>query len=66
MGFKEGLITLEGQYDNIDLINIVLMQITRQKVITEEDRRVINHLQESLFQLNLKKSKYPENEEDNE
>ena len=48
---------LEGYYDNIDLINVILTQIDNQREITEEDRRVMTHLQESLYQLNLKRQR---------
>ncbi len=44
-----------NQFDNVDLIHILLKRITRQDEITEEDRRVMTHLNECLFQLNLKK-----------
>lgn len=44
-----------NEFDNMDLIHIILKRITRQDEITEEDRRVMNHLNECLFQLNLKK-----------
>lgn len=44
-----------NEFDNIDLINVILKRITQQKEITEEDRRVMTHLNECLFQLNLKK-----------
>lgn len=44
-----------NQFDNIDLIHILLKRITRQDEISEEDRRIMTHLNECLFQLNLKK-----------
>lgn len=47
-------IILDGEYDYIDLVNILLSSIIQQPVMTEEDRRIINHLNECLFQLNLK------------
>ena len=47
-------IILDGEYDYIDLVNILLSSIIQQPVMTKEDRRIINHLNECLFQLNLK------------
>lgn len=49
-------------YDNIDLINIILGRISRQIALSEEDRRVITHLNECLFQLNLKEEKNSDKE----
>lgn len=54
-----------NEFDNVDLVNVILKRITQQEEITEEDRRVITHLNECLFQMNLKKQNQKKRKNEN-